>query len=188
MRPVTGRGVGKGNRRTSTSWGSLTTAGNATRPRLSPSGGSLRRSEWLRSSKPSRLSFNAASMIAPVRSVYGFGVLSPATTNTMLSPATSINCASSEDASINCGVTYWYDAVNARGRSGRSLLRSWNGGYHHPAFCTPIPTHAFTPLILHKSRVRKRARTDLRGGRLVKAVPTATVTQSLHRAQPHGSN
>src|ERR1035438_8978795 len=97
----------------------------------------------------------------------------------MLSPATSINCASSEDASINCGVTYWYDAVNARGRSGRSLLRSWNGGYHHPAFCTPIPTHAFTPLILHKSRVRKRARTDLRGGRLVKAVPTATITTSL---------
>ena len=124
MRPVTGRGVGKGNRRPSTSWGSLTTVGNATRPRPSPSGGSLRRSEWLPSSKPSRLSFNAASMIAPVRSVYGFGASSPAITNTMLSPATSINCVSSESASIGCGTTYWCAVANARGRGGRDLLRS----------------------------------------------------------------
>src|ERR1039458_5757790 len=105
-------------------------------------------------------------MIAPVRSVYGFGRWSPATTNTMPSPATSINCASSEIASIDCGVTYWFAAVNARGRSGRSLLRSSKGGYHHPESCTHIRMLAFTLPILHKSRMRRRARTDLSGGAL----------------------
>ena len=33
-----------------------------------------------------------------------------------------------------------------------------------------------TPFILQKSRMRKRARTDLCGGRLVRVVPTATAT------------
>src|SRR6516225_7905903 len=105
-------------------------------------------------------------MIAPVRSVYDFGAWSPAITNTMLSLATSISCASSEHASIDCGMPYWSVAVNVRGRSGRSLLRSSTDGYHHPAFCTLIPTRAFTPHILHKSRMRRRARTDLSGLRL----------------------
>ena len=54
---------GEGNRRPSRSWASPTTAGVVTRPRPSPSGGSLRKCEWLRSSRPSRLSFSAASMI-----------------------------------------------------------------------------------------------------------------------------
>ena len=36
-----------------------TTVGNATRAEPSPYDGSLRKSEWLRNSKPSRLSFNA---------------------------------------------------------------------------------------------------------------------------------
>src|SRR6202035_4203910 len=101
----------------------------------------------------------------------------PATTNTMLSPATSINCASSKDASIDCGVTYWYVVVNAHGRSGRSSLRFSKSGYQHPAFCTLIPTPAFTPPILHKSRMRRRARTDLSGGRSVMSVPTGSVVQ-----------
>src|SRR6266851_126895 len=35
--------------------------------------------------------------------------------------------------------------------------------------------HASTPLILRKSRMRRRARTDLCGGRSVMVVPTATV-------------
>src|ERR1039458_7916118 len=122
-------------------------------------------------------------MIAPVRSVYGFGRWSPATTNTMPSPATSINCASSEIASIDCGVTYWFAAVNARGRSGRSLLRSSKGGYHHPESCTHIRMLAFTLPILHKSRMRRRARTDLSGGRSVMSVPTGSF--SFPRSAPH---
>jgi hypothetical protein len=39
-----------------------------------------------------------------------------------------------------------------------------------PAFCTPTPMLASTPLILRKSRMRKRARTDLCGGRPVMVV------------------
>jgi hypothetical protein len=35
-------------------------------------------------------------------------------------------------------------------------------------------THAFTPLILRKSRMRRRARTDICGGRSEMVVPTAT--------------
>src|ERR1017187_649866 len=49
------------------------------------------------------------------------------------------------------------------------------GGFRHPAFCTPIPMPASTPLILRESRMRRRARTDLCGGRSVMIVPTATV-------------
>ena len=41
-------------------------------------------------------------------------------------------------------------------------------------FCILIPTSASTPFILGKSRMRKRARTDLCGGRPVMVVPTAT--------------
>jgi len=43
------------------------------------------------------------------------------------------------------------------------------------AFCTLIPMRASTPLILRKSRMRKRARTALCGGRSLMVVPTATV-------------
>jgi hypothetical protein len=39
----------------------------------------------------------------------------------------------------------------------------------------PQPGFAFTPFILQKSRMRRRARTDLCGGRSVRNVPTATL-------------
>src|SRR5271155_2545520 len=39
--------------------------------------------------------------------------------------------------------------------------------------------HASTPLILRKSRMRRRARTDLRGGRSAMVVPTATVVRPV---------
>jgi hypothetical protein len=41
-------------------------------------------------------------------------------------------------------------------------------------FCMLIPISASTPFILGKSRMRKRARTDLCGGRPAMVVPTAT--------------
>src|SRR4029077_3317516 len=44
-----------------------------------------------------------------------------------------------------------------------------------PRVLHPIPMHASTPLILRKSRMRRRARTDLCGGRAAMVVPTATV-------------
>jgi hypothetical protein len=42
-------------------------------------------------------------------------------------------------------------------------------------FCILILTSASTPFILGKSRMRKRAGTDLCGGRSAMVVPTATV-------------
>ena len=36
----------------------------------------------------------------------------------------------------------------------------------------------FAPFILQKSRMRRRARTDLCGGRLVRVVPTATIIKA----------
>jgi hypothetical protein len=177
MRPVIGSNIERGNRRPSRSWASPTTVGVVTRQRPSPSGELQRNSEWLRSSRLSKSSFNAASMIAPVRSVCGSARSYPATTNTMLFPATSISCASSGIAPIGSGGTFWFAAVKPRGRSGRSLFRSSKGGYHHPASCTLILNHAFTPLILHKNRMRRRARTGLSGGRSVMSVPTGSTCQ-----------
>jgi hypothetical protein len=55
------------------------------------------------------------------------------------------------------------------------MARSSTDGFQHPASCIPIPTLASTPLILRKSRMRKRARTDLRRGRSAMVVPTATI-------------
>jgi hypothetical protein len=39
--------------------------------------------------------------------------------------------------------------------------------------------HVSPPFIHSKSRMRKRARTDLRGGRSAMVVPTATVTMTM---------
>ncbi|MGA9241895.1 MAG: hypothetical protein WBW03_07915, partial [Silvibacterium sp.] len=54
--------------------------------------------------------------------------------------------------------------------------RSWKGGFHRPEFYTPTQKHASTPRILRKSRMRKRARTDLSGLRSAMSVPTGTAT------------
>ena len=43
---------------------------------------------------------------------------------------------------------------------------------------TAVPGFVFALFILQKSRMRRRARTDLCGGRLVRVVPTATTTLS----------
>src|SRR5215472_12281301 len=44
---------------------------------------------------------------------------------------------------------------------------------------TAVPEFAFAPFILQKSRMRRRARTDLCGGRSVRIVPTATITKMI---------
>ena len=98
-------------------------------------------------------------------------------TNTTLCPVTSTSCASSNVASTVCGEMYWCAAVSALRSGGTALRPSWNGGSLHPAFCTLILKHAFTPLILRKSCMRRRARTDLSGGRSVMSVPTGTVSR-----------
>jgi len=70
---ATGKSGERENQRPSPFWALPITVGNATRAKRLPYGGSLRKSEWLRNSKPSRLSFNAAYMIAWPRSVQGSG-------------------------------------------------------------------------------------------------------------------
>ena len=85
---------GEGNQRPSPSWALPTTVGNATRAEPSLYVGSLRRSAWLRNSKPSRLSFNAGCMIAWPMSVPGSGRLCWVITNTTLFPGTRLSCAS----------------------------------------------------------------------------------------------
>src|SRR5215472_17217664 len=114
-------------------------------------------------------------MLAQAKSVHGFGRSSTATTNTTQCPETSISCVPSEGASIDCGEVYWLVAANALEGSGSNSLRSSKGGSHTPESCTLTRKLAFTPLIPHKSRMRRRARTDLRRGRSVMVVPTATV-------------
>ncbi|MCU1296599.1 MAG: hypothetical protein JWO91_877, partial [Acidobacteriaceae bacterium] len=79
----------------------------------SPYGGSLRRSEWSRSSKPSRLSFNAGCMIAWPKSVHGSGRSCWAITNTTLFPGTPLSCASSNFACAGYGRVFWSAAVSA---------------------------------------------------------------------------
>ena len=59
------------------------------------------------------------------------------------------------------------------------MLLTLSRNMHDTAFgwcarSSPQSELAFTPSILQKSRMRRRARTDLCGGRPVKAVPTAT--------------
>ena len=97
---------GEGKPETFTFLGFTHYLGNVTRSRPLLSGGQLRKGAWLRSSKLSRSSFNAVSMIAPATSAHGCGVWLPVTTNTMLCPATSISCASSRGVSIDCGEPY----------------------------------------------------------------------------------
>ena len=109
------------------------------------------------------------------KSVHGFRRLCRVTTNTMLFPAISTSCTSSEIAFIGSGEAFWFVAVRPRERSGRNMARSSTDGFQHPASCIPTQTLAFTPPILRKSRMRRRARTDLSGGRPVMGVPTGTV-------------
>ena len=101
--PVTGSSVDRENRRPSPFWVSPTTVGSATAMEPSSSGGSRRRSEWRPSSKPSRLSCNAVSIIARPRSVLGFAELCWVTTNTTLSQVIRDSCACLAVASAGCG-------------------------------------------------------------------------------------
>src|SRR5437899_2621507 len=62
----------------------------------------------------------------------------------------------------------------------RRTYRDWlapRGAFAH----RPSPISASTPLILGKSRMRKRARTDLCGGRSAMVVPTATAIRSARK-------
>ena len=112
------------NQRPSRSWASPTTVGSATRAEPSPYGGLLRKSEWFRSLKPSRLSFNAGCMIAWPMSVRGFGRLCWVTTNTTRFPGTRLSCASSNFACVGYGRVFWSAAASAHRCGGNVLPQS----------------------------------------------------------------
>jgi len=79
------------------------------------------------------------------------------------------------------GEVLWYVAANARGFDGSDSPHCWTGGFPYPVSCILIPMTASTPLIFSKSRMRRRARTDLCGGRSAMVVPTATKARILQR-------
>ena len=146
-----------------TSWALLTTVGNGTRQEPSPCGASWRKREWQRNSSPSRLSFAAECMLVQAKSAHGSERSSTATTNTTQCRATSDKSIPSVSVSIDCGTRLSLAAVNGLAKDGRHSYRCSNGGYLVPTSCIHIPKLASTPSILHKSRMRRRARTDLCG-------------------------
>jgi hypothetical protein len=100
------------------------------------------------------------------------------TTNTMLFPGTSISCASSDSALTGSGGTFWFVAANAQRRSVSHLPRSSTGGYPYPESCILTLTLDSTPLILHKSRMRRRACNGSVRGRSAMSVPTGTIEEA----------
>jgi len=79
------------------------------------------KSEWLRNSKPSRLSFNAGCIIAWPKSVHGSGRLCWVITNTTQSPGTRLSYASLSFACAGSGRVFWSAAASAP-RCGGSVL------------------------------------------------------------------
>jgi hypothetical protein len=78
---------------------------------------------------------------------------------------------------VPCGPVSWFAAAKPRGRSGQTYpcLGTVDTTASNPA--PPTLMRTSTPSILHKSRVRRRACTDLCGGRSVVVVPTASGTR-----------
>jgi len=109
------------------------------------------------------------------RLMHGFGRLYRDTTNTMLFRVTRLSCASLAVVYVGCGGVFSFVAVNAHRCDGIVSPLSCSGGFRNPAFCIPIRMLASPPPIPGKSRMRKRACTDLCGGRSAMVVPTATV-------------
>ena len=112
-----------------------------------------------------------------MKSASGFGRFYRAITNTTRCPATRVSYAFSGVAYAGCGGATWFVAVNARSCDGIVSPHCWTGGFPSPEFCILIPINASTlAIILGKSRMRRRARTDLCGGRSAMGVPTATLS------------
>src|ERR1035437_5306705 len=102
----------------------------------------------------------------------------------MLSRAISIILGSSCIGYEGCGGLFCSVAVKRAGHPGIGLTRFWTTGFRYPASCTLIPHSASTPLIQGGSRMRRRARTVLCGGRSAMVVPTATGIRREHATFP----
>jgi hypothetical protein len=80
-------------------------------------------------------------------------------------------------------IRLWYQVLVRRSQRARkrweTLLPFFNRWIPRPKVLHPYPRLVSAPLILHKSRMRRCARTDLCGGRPVRVVPTATTWRSI---------
>src|SRR5580765_7274075 len=103
----------------------------------------------------------------------------------MLSRAISIILGSSCIGYEGCGGLFCSVAVKRAGHPGIGLTRFWTAGFRYPASCTLILRHVLTPLIQGGSRMRKRARTVLCGGRSAMVVPTATSIADAASVDPN---
>src|SRR5205823_14168864 len=74
----------------------------------------------------------------------------------------------------DCGGPFWLVAANVGGYRGSGTHRFLIAGFPSHGCCIHTPSSASPPDIQGKSRMRKRARTDLCGGRSAMVVPTAT--------------
>src|SRR5438067_8289402 len=74
----------------------------------------------------------------------------------------------------DCGGPFWLVAANVGGCRGSGTHQFLIAGFPSHGCCIHTPSSASPPDIQGKSRMRKRARTDLCGGRSAMVVPTAT--------------
>ena len=73
-----------------------------------------------------------------------------------------------------CGERSYIGAASVERGPGSGYPRCSNAGFRSPEFCILILKRALPLGIQGKIRMRKRARTDLRGGRSAMIVATAT--------------
>ncbi len=104
----------------------------------------------------------------------------PAITNTTPFPVTCLGFSFSAGACVGCGGTRFRGAANAAESPWVGSAGSWTDGFQSLASYILILCRASTPLIQGGSRMRRRARTDLCGGRSVMIVPTATASPRNH--------
>ncbi len=81
----------------------------------------------------------------------------------------------------DCGGPFWLVAANVGGCRGSGTHRFLIAGFPSHGCCIHTPSDALPPDIQGKSRMRKRARTDLCGGRSAMVVPTATYKKGPSR-------
>ena len=67
---------------------------------------------------------------------------------------------------------------------GSGSIRFWIAGFPSHVFCILIQWNASSPPIQGRSRMRRRARTVLCGGRSAMVVPTATVIRGNAKGAP----
>src|SRR5207248_7812602 len=81
----------------------------------------------------------------------------------------------------DCGGPFWLVAANVGGCRGSGTHPFLIAGFPSHGCCIHTPSSASPPDIQGKSRMRKRARTDLCGGRSAMVVPTATYKKGRTR-------